>query len=88
MELMQKFKYTVSIPQGLKLKRLRKWLHENIGLVDEDWQIVVDLEVVEYFGKETLSMPKGGKGGVIPSTFFNISFKLEEDKVKFILYFL
>ncbi len=80
MELMtEKFKYTISIPQGLKLKRLRKWLHENIGLVDEDWQIVVDVEVVKYFGKETRS---------IPSTFFNISFKLEEDKVKFILYFL
>ena len=76
-------KYQVPAPRGRRLKDIRKWLLENVGKPDEDWSISVDIEVVEFFGRKlTPNEPDR------LTEMFNVGFRNEEDKVKFILSFL
>lgn len=73
--------HSVPLPRG-KIKEVREWLLENIGLPDDEWSITVDIEVVEYFRHKTKPP------GEYITEIFVIKFKNEEDKVKFILKFL
>ena len=75
------FKYVVELPRDRKMKDIRGWLLDNVGPPGEDWSINVDMEVVDFLNSKIYSP-------VLPDSIFNVGFKSEEDKVKFILTFL
>lgn len=77
------FKYVVELPYDKGTKDICEWLLDNIGPPGEDWSINVNMEVAEFFGYKVNSREPGRLIEI-----FNIGFKSEEDKVKFILYFL
>ena len=83
-----KFEHIVPIPTDKRLNDVRVWLNENIGPAEDTWTITVDLEVVNYFKGKYSPLANVDIGAQSNGKFFVISFKNEEDKVKFILTFL
>ena len=77
------FKHVVELPRDRKMKDIRRWLLDNIGPPGGRWSINVDMEVVEFFSNKV-----DPRDSTRLTEIFNIGFKSEEDKVKFILSFL
>ncbi len=86
------FKHVVELPRDRKMKDIRRWLLDNIGPPGGRWSINVDMEVVEFFSNKVdprvSSSSRRDSSSSRLTEIFNIGFKSEEDKVKFILSFL